>query len=543
MGRTLLLGAVLLAFSLHGLAADEPPTGVACLLGWPGLAEHPSLFTDGSVLLRPGGPRLREWLAAPGAWEWLSPQAGGLRFAWLKPGVRAVRVVGEAGGLELTSVTGIAPYGRPTPSPWLFRTLVVTNRRPQRAAGRLGVVVGSGPAPLTLRRDRDLVEGDLIRLVTSRPPASTKTVADTGELILAYEYDLAPKGSLDLVLCAPVGAVAYQGPDWTELHQLTSARAEDALASAWQAQVVPDTLTAGNELVNQAYHAAVAGLLLNPPPPEAPAASVAAWVGAIARCGQGPAAAALVERVIQRQTAQGSLAPDLADHAALTRALAETVLFSDAPAQWAPILWPAISRAVVYLAGHPEASHSVTTVRAISRAAEVARLAGHSDSAAKWIRSSGEVPSVAWPALESELKSQLLPGVRMNGDTEDVAKAEELVLAVADSVAQGEEGRVLLFPGLPLSWRAEGLIVELRQFPSGAGPLSLKLTSDRAGRKLTLASLVPPRDAAALLLNPPLGTQATALHVNGKALKPEVLAQGPPWAIAPQAEKITLDLK
>ena len=603
------LAAAILAVGTGPVHPQPGEPDAACVLGWPGVAQRFVLRSDGSAGCAEDGPRILEWIDLGDENGRLGPSSDRASLGWMLPGVRVVRAVREAEGLELVTLTGADLYGRPTGSLWLFRAVTLTNTRPEPRTCRLAIRVtfDEGSGDLALRRGSVLTEGGHVRLLVSQKADDSRLASEPRQALLWFDLDLPAKASTELLMAAPGVSTIGDGADVPELRHLQGPDVMQRIASQWQRLVVPETLTVGAPLVNGSLHAAVSSLILSPPNGRAEATQVAAWMSALARVRQGAVASGTVESLVEdrRSTGGFSQAPDRVARADLTTALADYARYADEPNRMGRLLWPTLSATAADLAAEAAETRGAR-VRAraslaLTEAAKVADLLEQQPRATEWRQCAAELlrpdrgradaapsltdpfssrayaavlrsvatsgaPAVtdahlslseclgrahvallagsasdrllAWQVVEDKLRARPLPGVTMHSGQEDTLAAAQLVTLVCDAVCQADPARLHLFPALPLRWLHEGLVAELRRFPSGAGPIDLRLSSRR--RRVTLAPLALPKGATQVRMNPPLGVEIVSLGVDGRRLKQEALRNGPPWQLDPATEKVTM---
>jgi hypothetical protein len=565
--------ALLVSGWAHGQGAEP-----VAVLGQPGLAGRFLMLRDGSVRVGSDGPVLSEALEQP----------GDVAVSWLEPGVRVAKSVREAGGVELTTLSGAAGHGQVgKESLWLFRSVHLTNRGKAKRAATLQVTLSRGG--LALRDDVALLDGDNVLLLVSREPNEVRA-GGAGETLAAFDFALPPRGTGDLLLAVPAQPTAYPAHDLPDVRNADPGFELGKVTEWWQNRVLPDRFALGSELVTDAFHAAVDTLLIEPPAAD-DLAGLATALSALSRAGHGPEVSQAVEALVAGQREDGGFAgvTDIGLQADLTTALADCALFSEAPERWTSLLWRPISRSADALAKpEPPPALAARVALALQRAGDVADALGETDRAEELHKGtevllagsreptspptsvfearaqalviglrtaqppslgeqapltdllaaayvavlSGDAPARqrAWEAVVAQLAAQPLPGVRMDGSREDTHVAAQLIFLAADSVARADGGQLHLLPALPEAWRAEGRLALLDGFPSGLGPLRVDLRSADAGTT-TLSVDKVPKLAQQVLVSPPLGMNVEGVRANGKPMPREAFEAGPPWAL------------
>jgi len=558
--------------------ADGQGAEPVVVLAQPGLAGRFIFLRDGSVRVGADGPVLSDALGTP----------ADAALNWFEPGVRVVKSVREADEVELMVLSDAAGHGQAgEQSLWLFRSLRLTNRGKVKRAATLHVTLSHGG--LALKDDVALVDGDDVLLLVSRKPNEVRAASE-GETTAAFDFVLPPKGTSDLLVAMPAQPMVYRTRGLPDVRNLNPEFQLGGVAEWWASRVLPDRLTLGSDLVTSAFHAAVGSLLIETARLD-DLSALAVSLSALARAGHGPQVSQAVEALVAGQRDDGSFAgaTDAGLQADLTTALADCALFSEAPERWTSVLWKPISRSAGALAkAEPPGAVGRRVALALQRAGDVASALGQAARAGELQTRAGALlaaggastpppgstfevraqalalhaagaqpPSVsgeapfsellagahlavlsgdvaarqrAWEAVVARLAAQPLPGVQMVGSHEDTHTAAQLVFLVADSVARAEGDAVHLLPAVPESWRAEGRLVQLADYPSGLGPIRLEVLSADVG-STTLSIKGMPKLVRRVLVSPPLGMSVEGVRANGKPMPREAFEAGPPWAL------------
>ncbi len=302
-------------------------------------------------------------------------------------------------------------------------------------------------------------------------------------------------------------------------------------------------MTLGSELVNGAYHAAVAGLVIAAEDADLPPLDVAQVISALARSGHAEAVGKRLETLLREQAEGGTFAgvATTEEQAALTSAVVDCALYAHAPKRWGQILWGALERAADALPDEQpsvKALHDVALVAdLIGRPERVAELRGRASALPQG--ASDHAPP-AWETMEDELARQGLPGVVMDGATENVIAAARLVREVSAAAVRGSQDLVQLLPAIPAAWGEDGPLVQLVDFPSGIGPITCAARmEDETGRTVIVIDELP-EAAEAMRVWPPAGATHSGLRFRGKPLPEEKFQDGPPWELDAKAGNIIL---